>query len=83
MNLFTMKWRGNKTPKGGKIGPYEIGHMRDGTIMALTGPAGRIGTYTRTQEFGGEGKDEHTIIIETQQDSATNPDGTACFRHEK
>lgn len=71
-NQFTMKWKGNKTPTGATIGGIPIGYMRDGAIY---GSSGQLGTYARTEEFGGPGKDEHTILILTHHTSATPPPG--------
>ncbi len=75
-NLFSMCWKGSKIPRGGKVGGIEIVWSQHGIVTGANGVD--LGFYERKKEWGGVNRDEHQILISTNYESATNPDGTDC-----
>ena len=62
---FAIAWTGSKIPRGVVLLGYKIVWTQHGRVIAedATGKDTEIGIYQRVIEFGGPGKDQHSILV--------------------
>ncbi len=60
---YVLNWIGTKVPHGTEINGQKIGWTQNGVATDVNGKI--IGYYDRLLEWGGEGKNEHCMVIFT------------------
>ena len=72
-----MRGKGSKIPRGATIDGIEVVWAQHGII---SGPNGQqLGSYDRMEEFSGENKDRHALLVTTLTPvEVIAPDGTVC-----
>lgn len=74
-NSYRLHWTGSKIPRGAKIDGQAISWTQHGVVYVEDGST--KGYYTRLEEWSGEGKDEHEMLISTEYVVEPGP-GQTC-----